>query len=112
MFGGMGGGRSTLRMVRLSAFVLILVVGATLHRQGSTYNALHVVYFVIIAAVVIASIASRGRGRGPGYGRGRRGPGGSRFGGGSFGSGPPATDMPAENPDPEAGPRGNGYSAR
>ena len=102
MFGGMGGGRSTLGMVRLGALVLLLVVGATLHRQGSTYNALHVVYFVIIAAVVIASIAGRGRGGGRGYGR--SGPGGSRFGRGSFGSGPPATNMPVENPDPEAGP--------
>jgi hypothetical protein len=104
MFGGMGGGRSTLRMVRLGALVLFLVVGATLHRGGSTYNDVHVVYFVIIAAVLIASIAGRGRGGGRGYGRGRSGPGGSRFGGGSFGSGPPATNMPVENPDPEAGP--------
>jgi uncharacterized membrane protein YgcG len=102
VFGGMGGNRSTLRMVRLGALVLFLILAATLHGRGSTYNTLHVVYLVIIAGVLIASIATRrrgGGGRGPGGGR--FGPGSSRFGGGTFGSGPPQR-FPADNPDPES----------
>jgi uncharacterized membrane protein YgcG len=89
-------------MVRLGALVLFLILAATLHGRGSTYNTLHVVYFVIIAGVLVASIASRrGGGGGRGTRGGRYGPGGSRFGGGSFGSGPPQ-HFPAENPDPES----------
>jgi hypothetical protein len=102
----MGGGRSTLRMIRLGALVLFVVLASTLHGRGSTYNTLHVVYLVVIAGVLVVSLALRGRGggRGPGGGGGRFGPGGSRMGGGSFGSGPPRQKMPADNPDPEAGP--------
>jgi hypothetical protein len=97
MFGGMGGGRSTLRMVRLGALVLFLILAVTLHGHGSTYNTLHVVYFVIIAGVLVASIAGRGRGQG------RNGPRGPGFGGGRFGPGPPRSDVLSENSDPEAG---------
>jgi hypothetical protein len=98
MFGGMGGGRSSLRMVRFGALAVFLILAATLHNHGSAYNTLHIVYFVIIAGLLVASFAGRrGRGR---FGSG--GPGGSRVGGGSFGSGPPRPDGPADNPDPEA----------
>jgi hypothetical protein len=103
----MGGGHSTLRMIRLGALLLFIVLAATLHGRGSTYNTLHVVYLVVIAGVLVASLTLRGRGRGgrgPGGGGGRFGSGGSRLGGGSFGSGPPRQNMPGENPDPEAGP--------
>jgi hypothetical protein len=98
MFGGMGGGRSTLRMVRFGVLAVFLILAATLHDRGSTYNGLHVVYFVIIAGLLVASFARRrGRGR---FGSG--GPGGSRLGGGSFGSAPPRADAPPDNPDPES----------
>jgi uncharacterized membrane protein YgcG len=97
----MGGSRSALRVVRVG-LVLFLVLAATLHGRGSTYNTLHVVYLFIIAGALIASIARRRRGGGGRRtGDGRFGPGGSRFGGGSFGSGPPQR-FPAENPDPES----------
>jgi hypothetical protein len=99
VFGGMGGGRSTLRMVRLGALSLFIILAATLHGRGSAYNTL---YLVIIAGVIIASITmSRRGGGGRGTGGGRFGPGGSRFGGGTFGAGPPQ-HFPAENPDPES----------
>ncbi len=98
MFGGMGGGRSTLRMVRLGVLVVFLILAATLHGHGSTYNTLHVVYFVIIIGLVIAAFAGRrGSGR---FGSG--GSSGSRVGGGSFGSGPPRPDGAPDNPDPDA----------
>jgi hypothetical protein len=98
MGGGIGGGRSTLRMVRFGALAVFLILAATLHDRGSTYNTLHVVYFVIIAGLLVASFAGRrGRGR---FGSG--GPGGSRLGGGSFGSGSPRPDAAVDNSDPEA----------
>jgi hypothetical protein len=93
----MGGGRSNLRFIRLGVLVVFLVLGATLHRQGSAYNAIHIVYVVIIVGVVVAAIASRRRGGGGGR-FGPRGP----SGGGSFGSGPPRPNVP-ENPNPDAG---------
>jgi hypothetical protein len=86
-------------MVRLCVLVLFLVLAATLHHQGSTYNAIHIVYFVVIASVLVASFAARGRGRGGG----RFGPPGGGVGRGSFGSGPPRRDGPPENSNPEAG---------
>jgi hypothetical protein len=85
-------------MVRLGVLVLFLVLAATLHRQGSTYNVIHIVYFVVIAGVLVASFAARGRGRG--RGGGRFGPPGGGVGRGSFGSGPP---RPPENSNPDAG---------
>jgi uncharacterized membrane protein YgcG len=93
-------------MIRLGALLLFIVLAATLHGRGSTYNTLHVVYLVVIAGVLVAALAlrSRGGGRGPGGGGGRFGAGGSRLGGGSFGSGPPRQNSVVENPDPEAGP--------
>jgi hypothetical protein len=94
VFGGMGGGRSGLRMIRLGALVLFLILAATLHGRGSTYNTLHVVYIVIVVGVLVASIAGRGRGR-----SGLRRPGG---GGGGFGSGPPAPNGARQNSDPDA----------
>lgn len=98
----MGGGGSTLRNVRLGALAVFVVLGFALHRSGSAYNTLHAVYFVVIAALIVASIAGRGRGRG---GRGGYGPpGDGRHGRGSFGSGPPPVPIPTDNPDPEAGP--------
>jgi hypothetical protein len=94
-------------MVRLGVLVAFLVLAATLHGHGSTYNALHGVYIVIIVGLLIASFALRGRGRGR---IGSRGPG---SGGGSFGTGPPRTNLPPDNPDPEAGDQpGADYSAR
>jgi hypothetical protein len=102
MFGGMGGGGSTLRNVRVGALAVFVVLGLALHRSGSAYSALHTVYFIVIAALIVASIASRGRrqhGDHGDYGP----PGGSRHGRGSFGSGPPPGPLPTDNPDPEAG---------
>jgi hypothetical protein len=97
MFGGMGGSGSTLRNVRVGALAVFVVLGLALHRSGSAYNALHTVYFVVIAALIVASIAARGRGHG-GYGP----PDGVRHGRGSFGSSPPPANLPTDNPDPEA----------
>ena len=95
-------------MFRLGTLVVFLVLAATLHGRGSTYNALHIVYFVILAGVLIATVAWRGRGGGRGGSRGgasgRDGQGRARLGGGSFGSGPLGSDRPVDNPDPEAGP--------
>ena len=56
----MGGGGSTLRNVRLGALAVFVVLGFALHRSGSAYNTLHAVYFVVIAALIVASIAGRG----------------------------------------------------
>jgi hypothetical protein len=98
----MGGGRSTLRMVRLGVLVLFLVLTATFRGHGSTDHTLHVVYLIIFVGLIIATVVmSRRRGGGGGPGSGRFGPGSSRFGGGTFGSGPPQ-HFPAENPDPES----------
>jgi hypothetical protein len=88
-------------MLRLGALVLFLVLAGTLHRQGSTYNAIHIAYFVVLAGVLVASFAARGRGRG--RGGGRFGPPGGGVGRGSFGSGPPRRVGPPENPNPDAG---------
>jgi hypothetical protein len=101
MFGGMGGSRSTLRMVRLGVLVLFLILAAAFRGRGSTDHTLHDVYLVIFVGLIIATIVmSRRGGGGRRPGGGRFGPGGSRFGGGSFGSGPPQ-HFPAENPDPD-----------
>jgi hypothetical protein len=107
MFGGMRGGRSSLRVLRIGLLVVFLVFAATLHDKGSTYNVLHVVYLVLVIGLLAASVAmSRGSG-GPGRnGRNGRGPFGNQggsVGGGSFGTPPPNT-RPVEQPDPEAGP--------
>jgi hypothetical protein len=104
MFSGMGGGRSSLRMLRLAALVVFLLLVFGLHAKGSTYNAIHIFYIVVIVGLLVASFASRRRG-------GSR-PGGSAGGGGRFGAGPPTTaHMPPpapttlpDNPDPEAEP--------
>jgi hypothetical protein len=88
-------------MVRLGVLFLFLVLAATLHHRGSTYNTIHIVYFVVIAGVLVASFAARGRGRG--RGGGRFGPPGGGVGRGSFGSGPPRRDGPPENSNPDAG---------
>ena len=58
MFGGMGGGGPTLQKVRVGALAVFVVLGLALHRNGSAYNALHTVYFVVIGAVIVASIAA------------------------------------------------------
>ncbi len=86
----MGGGRSSLRYVRLLALVAILVAGATLHDRGSTYTVLRILYFVVIFGALGLMLLSRRRGgsRVPG-----RGPGG--------GWGPPPGGGP-ENTDPES----------
>jgi hypothetical protein len=97
MFGGMGGGGPTLQKVRVGALAVFVVLGLALHRSGSAYNTLHTVYFVVIGALIVASIAARGRGHG-GYGP----PDGARHGRGSFGSSPPPAPMTTDNPDPEA----------
>jgi hypothetical protein len=91
----MGGGRSTLRMVRIGALVLFLILAVSLHGRGSTYNVLHVVYIAIILVVLVLSFASRGRRSGRGDGRGS--------GGGGFDSGPPGPMRTRDNPDPESG---------
>jgi hypothetical protein len=103
MFGGVGGGPSSLRFIRLGALVVILIVGTALRHSGSAYRAIYWVYLVVIVCVIAASFARRGRGR--------RG-GGSTGGGGGFGT-PPPTRPIGDNPDPEAGDQPPpGYSAR
>jgi hypothetical protein len=82
----------------MGALVLFLILAVAVHGHGSAYSTAHVLYFVVIAAVLVASLVGRGRRRGR---YGQRGPG---FGRGSFGSGPTGPDTRAENPDPEAGP--------
>jgi hypothetical protein len=83
--------------------VLFLILALTAHGSGSTYSTLHAVYFVIIAGVLVASLVVRGKGRGRYGPSGQRGLGGTGFGRGSFGSGPPPSEVRAENPDPDAG---------
>lgn len=105
MFGGMGGGRSGLRAVRLALLVGILIIGATLHHSGSTYHAVYVIYIVIIVGILVASIALR-RGRW-GQQRRMRGPRDSdpqSMGRGGFGTPPPPPSPPGyhDNPDPES----------
>jgi hypothetical protein len=107
MFGGMGGGRGGMSSFRIARVVLLLgflLLVLTLHGRGSTYNTLHVVYIVLLVALLLGSlVVSRRRGT-----MGRRGPGGQRrgpmAGGGSFGSPPPpaAPQRVRDNPDPEA----------
>jgi hypothetical protein len=96
------------RIVLLVGFLLLLV---TLHGRGSTYNELHIVYIVLIVALLIGSFAiGGGRRRMMGRG-GTNGPRGRNFGGGSFGSPPPPPPVVRDNPDPEAdGPSGPGAS--
>jgi hypothetical protein len=101
MFGGMGGGGSTLRNVRVGALAVFVVLGLAFHRSGSAYNALHAVYFLVIAALIVASIFARGRRHVEQHGG--YGPPGGTHGRGGFGSGPPPGPIPTDNPDPEAG---------
>ena len=99
MFGGVGGGGSALRKVRVGALAVFVVLGFALRRNGSAYNTVHAMYFVVIAALVVASIAMRGRGH-----HGYRPPGGAPGGRGSFGPGPPPPGLPGDNPDPDPDP--------
>jgi hypothetical protein len=92
VFGGMGGSRSNLRLIRIGLLVAVLLIGASLHHSGSTYNTIHVIYLVIIVGLLVASVVIRKR-----SGRGRRGSGGR----GGYGSPPPAAQH--DNSDPEAG---------
>lgn len=119
MFGGMGGGRSGLRSIRLALLVAVVLIGLALHHRGSVYNSVHYVYFVVIIGVIAFSIFMSRTGRG-GFNRGGRGgPGGrngrrnmggpdvssDNIGGGSFGTPPPPRTGPPQrgNADPEAG---------
>ena len=110
MFGGMSGGRgmSGLRMVRIGLLVAFLILVATLHGHGSTYNDIHIVYLVLVVGILIFAVTQRrrqgGMGRG-GMGRGRMGqggPDGGPTGSGSYGT-PPPPPISVDNPDPEAG---------
>ncbi len=94
--GGRGGASSRLRVIRLIALVGILVLGATLHDHGSTYTALGVVYFVIVAGTIGAMLFMRRGGGGP---PGRRRPVGGPSAGGRWGA--PPGGRP-ENTDPES----------
>lgn len=114
MFGGFGGGRSSIRTIRIGLLVVFLIFALTLHGHGAAYNDFHVVYLVLVIGLIALSIALSRRGSG---GPGRNG-GGGRYGGGryndqadgSVGSGsfgtppPPPAPHPVEQPDPEAGP--------
>jgi hypothetical protein len=119
MFGMGGGNRSSLRFIRIGALILILLIGAAFHDKGSVYNSIHIVYIVLIVALlatgIVLSRRSRGSGnQGRGYNRGRgpgRGPNmgdhpqvDDRVGGGSFGSGPPPTPPHAESTNPPSPP--------
>jgi hypothetical protein len=89
------------RVVLLLGFLLLLL---TLHGRGSTYNTLHVVYIVLLVALLSGSLFVGSRRRRTGSG----GPGGQRRGpmaggGGGFGSPPtPAPPVMRDNADPEA----------
>jgi hypothetical protein len=102
--GGMGGRHSSLRFLRLGAFAALLIGTAVFHVRGSGYVTLRVIYIVVIAGVLIVSLALRRRGgSGPGGRSGSDGRGmGSGVGGGTFGApSPPPTGYP-ENSDPES----------
>jgi hypothetical protein len=92
----MGGGRSSLRFIRFGMLAVFLVLATTLHRQGSAYNTIHVIYFVVIAGLLVATFAFRGRGGGGG---GRFGPRRQAGGGGTFGTGPPPRQPLPDNPE-------------
>jgi hypothetical protein len=115
-----------LRFIRLFALGALLIGTAVFHVRGSGYVTLRIIYFAVIAAVIVASITTRHRG-----GPGRRGPGPGEphdagspengIGRGGFGS-PPSRPVPPppsrppaswppqpptafpENPDPESEP--------
>jgi hypothetical protein len=102
MFGGSGGGRSNLRMIRLGALVAILIIGFAFHDHGSTYSVLHGIYLVVIVGVLLFAVVN---GRRSGGFRGRRnqadaGPhDNGHVGSGGFGSGPPqAPPTPIADP--------------
>jgi hypothetical protein len=124
--GGMGGGRnSSLRFIRLGALAALLIGTAVFRVHGTGYVTLRIIYFAVIAAVIVYSVTMRHRG---GSGRPGPGPGGppdandspdSVSGRGGFGtppphpappppSGPPASWPPRppggfpDNPDPES----------
>jgi hypothetical protein len=81
----MGGGNSTLRAIRIALLVGFLVLATTLHGHGSTYNTLHIVYFVLVIGLLIASFSMRGGRRSGNRQSGRGGP----VGRGGFGGAPP-----------------------
>lgn len=101
----MGGGSSTFRVVRIALLVVFLVLAATLHGRGSTYNTLHIVYIVLVIGLLVGSLAL-GRGR-RGLQRGnRQGGGNDPVGRGGFGGAPPAPPPhaePMQQTDPESG---------
>ena len=106
---------SSFRMIRIGLLLSVLILGATLHDKGSTYNTIRVIYVVIVLGLLIGSFALRRGGgmrrRGPsGYGgpAGPAGPADPGAGRGSFGSAPvpPPPPPPApghDNSDPDAG---------
>jgi hypothetical protein len=96
---------SSFRMIRIGLLVSVLILGATLHDKGSTYNTIRVIYVVIVLGLLIGSFALRRGGgmrrRGPGGYGGPTGPTDPAAGRGSFGTAPPPPPG-RENPDPEA----------
>jgi hypothetical protein len=110
IFGGFGGrnGPSWIRFVRLGLLALILILGATLHDRGSTYNTIHIVYLVVVVALLIGTVIfarglgrSSSRGRGLQRGRGRYGPSDDApVGSGSFGTAPSAPGPTSSAPPP------------
>src|SRR5580692_5630892 len=116
MFGGMGGGRGGMSSFRLARVVLLvgfLLLVLTLHGRGSTYNTLHIVYIVLLLALLVGSLVVGNRRRGQmgrgGRVNGRRGQmvgraaAGGGVGGGGFGSPPPPPPPQVrDNPDPLA----------
>jgi uncharacterized membrane protein YgcG len=107
--GGMGGRNSAFRYIRLGLLAALLIGTLVFHLHGTAYDALHIVYIVVIVVAIGTALVMSRRG-----GSGRSGPGrAGRFGnnGGAFGSGggsfgsappPPASTVFPENSDPEA----------
>jgi len=66
----MGRGNSSLRAVRLGLLVMVILAGVVFHRSGGTYQAIHVLYYVLIVGFVGFALMTRRR-------RGNQAPGGT-----------------------------------
>jgi hypothetical protein len=60
-------------IIRIVMLVGIVVIGATLHHKGTTYDVIRVAYFALVIGFLVYRMNARGGmgGRGGGFGRGR-----------------------------------------
>jgi hypothetical protein len=87
---GTGRGNSSLRAVRLGAFVLVILAGVVFHHSGGVYQTIHLLYLVLVVGVLGYALLARSR-------RGNRSPSGGV--GGSWG-GVDTTHSAAASPSP------------